>query len=161
MVRKLLALFLTVLLPASAWAGDSWTTPFSGVRRLHRTTSNPNWSIHVLVVDLNTPGIRLDATTEAQKKRTTSSYARLVSAQAAINGDFFNYTGYVPIGLAAGGGAVWSGSVDSTWSGNIAVGGARAEIYTPAHILAFDGSWMDGVVSGRPHVLVDASCLLA
>jgi hypothetical protein len=150
-MRKALALVLALsLLPTLAWAGDTWTTPFTGVRRLRRTTTTPN-VINVLVVDLSSANIRLDATTEALKGRRTSLYASAVSAQAAINANFFNYTGYVPIGMAAGNGTQWH--ADDSWSGNLAVGGNRAEIYVESPVTPFDSSWMRGAVSGRPNVV--------
>ena len=49
--------FATLLFAGgAATAGDTWTTPYDGVRHLHRTTSSPVWNIHALVVDLNVPG---------------------------------------------------------------------------------------------------------
>src|SRR5687767_9406004 len=93
---------IALLFPALAFAGDVWTTPYAGVKHLHRTTTNPNWNVHALVVDLTAPGIRFRSTASAERKRTPSAFGRLVGAQAAINGDFFSYTTYGTTGLSAG-----------------------------------------------------------
>jgi hypothetical protein len=76
----------TLLAPAAARAGDAWSDPFPGVRHLHRSTGEP-WQIHALVVDLCAPGISLRATRSGERRRVASSFANLVGAQAAINGD--------------------------------------------------------------------------
>jgi hypothetical protein len=154
-MKRLLAVtcLLLALAPASAQAGDSWTTVYAGVRRLHRTTSKP-WNINVLEVDVTAAGVHLGATTSAQRKRTASSFAKLVGAQASINGDFFSYADYSTDGLAAGGGAAWPGSADTTSSGLIAFDkGSRVELHQPSEVVKFDSSWMNGVVSGHPAVL--------
>ena len=148
----LLAAALSLLCAVPAWAGDTWTNPFVGVKRLHRTTSNP-WNINVLVVDLTVPGVKLQSTASSQRRRTTSSFANLIGAKAAINGDFFSYTDYSTSGLAAGNGARWTDTQDTTGSGNIAFGTGRVELYPLAPIVAFDATWMTGVVSGHPMVL--------
>ncbi len=142
------------LVASSASAGDVWTTPFDGVRRLHRTTSAP-WVISALEIDLAIPGVRFEATTSAQRKRTPSSYAKLIGAQASVNGDFFSYATYGTDGLAAGAGAAWSDTKDSASYGTLAFdkAGSRIELSKPSVMTAFDKTWMEGVVSGHPWVL--------
>jgi hypothetical protein len=141
------------LLVSTARAGDTWTTPYDGVKHLHRTTTGPSMNIRALVIDLTVPGVHFAATTSTQRKRTTSSYAKLVSAQAAINGDFFSST-YATSGLAAGGGAQWTDTKDTTTSGNLVFDKTtRVELHKPSVVLAFDKTWMWGVVSGHPSIL--------
>jgi MYXO-CTERM domain-containing protein len=145
----------------TASAGDTWTTPYDGVRHLHRTTSSPSWNIHALVVNLSTPGVHFGATKTDQRKHTPSAFGKLVSAQAVVNGDLFSYTTYATSGLAAGGGAQWTDTKDTTTEGNFVFDkGARVSIHPPSEVLAFDKTWMDGVVSGRP-LLVDAGVVPA
>jgi uncharacterized protein with PIN domain len=84
-----------------ASAADTWTNPFDGVKRLRRTETTPNQVVHALVVDLTVPGIHFDSTATTERKRTPSSFAKLVGAQATINGDFFSYATYATSGLAA------------------------------------------------------------
>ncbi len=143
-----------VLAPASARAGDTWTTPYDGVRRLLRTTTEPN-RINALVVDLTVPGVRLESTATTQRKRTPSSFAKLIGAQAAINGDFFSYTDYSTSGLAAGAGAAWTDTADTTGSGTIAFDNdaTRVELTKPSLVVPFDKTWMRGVVSGHPSIV--------
>ena len=106
--------------PVMAFAGDTWTTPYDGVKHLHRTTSSPVWNIHALVVDLTVPGVHFGATTTTQRKNTTSAFAKLVTAQAAVNGDLFSYTTYGTSGLAGGGGAAWTDTKDTASEGTFA-----------------------------------------
>jgi hypothetical protein len=141
-----------------ALAADTWSEPFDGVRRLHRTTASPKWDIHVLVVDLTVPGVRFSSTSSGQRKRTPSSYAKLVGAQAAINGDFFSYATYATSGLAAGGGAQWGDTKDDSSSGNLVFDKAtRVELHRPSVILKFDNQWMWGAVSGHPMILLNGA----
>lgn len=152
-VRPLFALL--ILLPSVAAAGDVWTTPFAGVRRLHRTTSTP-WNINILEVDLTTPGVKLQATKSAERKKQPSVWAKSITAQAAVNGDFFSYATYATSGLSAGGGVKWADTNDNSANGVLAFGAAptnRVELYPPSQITAFDPSWMAGTVSGHPQIL--------
>lgn len=155
-MRRFLVLGL-VSVSGLAWATDVWTTPYTGVRRLDRTLTNPNFKIHALEVDLTAPGVSLTSTTTAQRKRTPSAFAKLVGAQAAINGDFFSFTTYGTSGLAAGGGAKWADTNDGTGSGVLAfdqlTGASRVELYPPAQAVVFDSAWMKGAVSGHPRVV--------
>ncbi len=152
--HALLGLALVLRAP-SARAGDTWTNPYDGVKLLQRTTTGPNQRVFALVVDLATPGIRFGSTTTTQRKRTPSSFAKLVSAQAAINGDFFSYTDYSTSGLAAGGGVPWPGTADTTTSGSLVFDkdATRVELIKPATAFTFDKTWMWGVVSGHPLIL--------
>lgn len=143
------------LVSLAAQAADTWSTPFSGVRRLHRTTSNP-FNINVLEVDLTVPGVRFEATATGQRKRRTSDFAKLIGAQAAINADFFSYTTYATGGLAAGAGAKWPDTNDNPGKGTFAFSnGMRVELKPEAPVITFDPSWMRGVVSGHPMVLTN------
>lgn len=148
-----LAFALVLLLAHAALAGDTWTTPFPGVRKLFRTTTSPAQEIHALVINLDTPGVRLRTTATGERRRRTSAFAQLVGAQLAVNGDFFSYTDYSTSGLAAGNGAAWPGSVDGTGSGTLAYGTARVELSAKASVVPFDTMWMQGVVSGHPDLL--------
>lgn len=138
---------------ASSWAADKWTTPFTGGRLLHRTTTNPAWNIHVLEVKLDTPGVTLRSTTTAERKQTPSSFAKLVGAKAAINGDFFLYTDYSARGLAAGDGTRWPGSLDTPQYGAVVFGpGNEVAVHPPAVQVTFDPKTMLGAVGGRPAI---------
>lgn len=157
-MNRLLVLF-AVLASSLASAADTWTTPFAGVRHLHRTTTTP-WNIHALAIDLTTPGLKLQSTATAQRRRTPSSFAQLIGAQVAVNADFFSFTDYSTSGLAAGAGAKWADTADTTGSGTFAFGSnGRAELSAPASIVAFDPSWMIGVVSGHPQIVKAGAAL--
>jgi len=72
----------------SAHAGDTWTTPFPGVRQLHRTGAS-NLDLRAAVVDLCAPGVSVRMTGFAERGKRTSAFAQSVGAQLAINGDFY------------------------------------------------------------------------
>ncbi len=153
--RKVPALvfFVSLMLASSqSRAADSWSEPFVGVRYLHRTLSEPRLSIHVALVDLASPGIRLVATSPQGKRATVSSFARGVNAQLAVNGDFFNLDTRVPICYAMGGGEHWQGTGDDQGCGQVAAGGNRVDIIPPPADFQRE-PWMSEVVSGHPLLL--------
>jgi len=155
MSRSRVAALVAVMLGhlgGPAWATDTWTTPWPGIKRLHRKTSSQN--INVLVVDLCAAGVSLRATASSERKRKTSNWAWLVGAQAAINGDFFSYSNYSTNGLAMSGGAVWPGTADHSYVAPVAVGDHKIAIPHHNNITAVQ-SWMKEVVSGHPTLLDD------
>ncbi|MFZ9886976.1 MAG: phosphodiester glycosidase family protein [Myxococcota bacterium] len=148
----LVGVVLCGLLSASgAFAEDTWTEPAPGVRYLHRQTDEPK-DIHALVIDLDTPGLRLRATKAEERGRTVSDFADLVGATAAINGDFYA-AGHTPIGLAVGEGHVWPESADTTaWSFLACTSDNRCEIDDSGEARAPGADW-HSVVGGN-HLLV-------
>ena len=153
-----LALVLASVATATlAQAKDTWTEPFDGVRRLRRSVASPRWEIHALVADLTVPGVRFTSTTSSQRKRTTSSFAKLAGAQAAINADFFSFSDYSTSGLAAGGGVPWKDTTDTSDSLVFAFdkAGSKVQLFDAGPVTAFDKTWMFGVVSGHPQLLDD------
>jgi hypothetical protein len=138
--------------PAVASAADTWTEPHPGVRMLARTTNTP-WRIWALEIDLCASGVSLRATKSDERQRTASSFAGLVDADAAINGDFFSFATYATSGLSVGAGEPWSDTADSNGDGFVAFGNDRAELkMTGTHITAAAG-WMKNVVSGHPGIV--------
>lgn len=136
-----------------AAAADTTKAIADGVTMVTRTTATPN-VIRVLKVDITAPGVHLGATKSSERQRTTSSYAKLVGAAAAVNGDFFSYATYSTSGMAVGGGAVWAGTKDDGYNATLAFDDAqRVELQDGTKTVAFDATWMKGVVSGHPQVL--------
>jgi len=131
-----------------AHAADVWTDPHPGVRMLKRSTSTP-WKIVALEVDLCHDGVKVRATKSAERQRTVSSFADLVDADAAINGDFFSFDDYSTSGLAVGAGEPWADTADGNGSGFIAFGLGRAEVSMPAVVVDSAPSWVRELVSGR------------
>jgi hypothetical protein len=149
-------LLLAMLLGPPARATDTWTDPHPGVRYLHRTDGTP-WQIHALEIDLCARGVQLRATQEDERQRTVSSFADLVGAQAAINGDFFSYDGYWPTGLAIGDAETWHS--DNDWNGFIAFGRDKAWISDPVETWTEPAPWMDEAVGGFPKLVADGVAL--
>jgi hypothetical protein len=109
-----MALLVTMLVSSTSLAADNWTDPYPGIRQLHRTI--PGQNIHASVVDLSRPELYIRATRRSERQRTTTSFANLVGAAVAINGDLFNYNDYLTVGLAVGAGEHWAGTADQGWS---------------------------------------------
>jgi hypothetical protein len=143
-LRSILGGAALLLCSSTALAGDVWTDPFPGIRYLHRSTDDPK-EIHALVIDLSRPEISLRATRDNEKGRTTTSFASLVGAAAAVNGDFYNTNGsYDPVGLAIGEGIVWSD--DTAGHRFIACTAAKVcEIDATNQARAPDASWTAAV----------------
>ena len=142
---------LAALSAPNAHATDTWTTPHPGVRHLYRTASGP-LRIHALVVDLCQPGVSLRATAASERQRTPSSFGALVGAEAVINGDFFSYGTYFPIGLAKGNGAAWAGTGDSAWQALVAFGPHRAAFSADSEVFSAATAHTE-IVSGYAQIV--------
>ena len=136
-------------LPSVASAADTWSTPHPGIRMLTRTSSSPSWRIWALEVDLCASGVSVRATASDERQRTVSSFAGLVGAEAAINGDFFSYATYGTSGLSVGAGEPWADTADGNGYGFVVFGNDRAEIKLPGTSIAAADAWMQQLVSGR------------
>ena len=149
------ALWLVVLLlSSSALAEDEWTSPFAGVRRLHRVTSE--LQVHALEIHLDQPGVSLRSTASGERKQATSAFAKAVGAQLAINADFFSYADYATDGLSAGNGVAWNDTSDDSNRSTFAFGADnRVELAPMTSTVRFEPAWMKGVVSGGPDLLRD------
>lgn len=138
--------------PAVASAADTWSEPHPGIRMLRRTTNTP-WRIWALEIDLCASGVSLRATKSEERQRTPSSFAGLVGADVAINGDFFSYATYGTSGLSVGAGAQWSDTSDANGNGFVAFGNDRAELKMTGTSIAAAAGWMQNVVSGHPGIV--------
>ena len=146
-------ILFVAFLATTALAADTWTTPFAGVRKLYRTSASPASQIHALEIHLDQPGVRLRSSATRERQRKPSSFAALVGAQLAVNGDFFNYTDYSTSGLAVGNGGAWARTADTNSSASFAFGSNRVELAAKSSVVPFDSGWMQGVVSGHPDLL--------
>ncbi len=147
---------LSFVVPAQA--ADTWTTPHPGMRHLYRTVSDPN-RIHALVVDMCAAGVSMRATASTERKRTVSSFGNLVGAEAAVNGDFFSYTGYGTVGLSIGNGVRWTDTSDGAGEGFAAFGPGKAYLSFPDEVVSNPAPWMEEVVSGRPTIVKDGAAI--
>ncbi len=143
-----------LLSSAGAQAGDTWSNPHPGVRYLYRTTSYPR-RIVATQVDLCAPGVSVRATQSSERKRTPSSFAKLVGAKVAVNGDFFSYQTYGTSGLSVGNGNRWTDTKDGGGSGFLAFGFDRNAFSPPPSVVDPPPEWMRDVVSGNLQVLTD------
>ncbi|MBI3210698.1 MAG: phosphodiester glycosidase family protein [Candidatus Solibacter usitatus] len=114
--RNFLVLVLLSLLPLHA--ATSVETPFAGITHITRTETSPrNVSLHIVKIDLTTPGLRFKLTepggTLETVRQTTLAFLKQEQAQIAINVHFFlPFPSAEPdaslIGLAASNGTVYS-----------------------------------------------------
>lgn len=82
-----------------AKATDTWTTLMPGVQHLHRTTNTP-WNIHVLIIDLTNPRVKLRVGIKhdhdnPDSGETVKSMCQHYNAVAGINTDYFGWDQYV------------------------------------------------------------------
>jgi hypothetical protein len=155
-LRVPVTLVIIALWAGTARAGDTWTTPHPGVQHLFKTTGLP-LHIHGLVIDLCAPGTGVRATAPGEKKRTTSSFGKLVGAQAAINGDFYS-SGHNVIGYAMGDGQHWPGTADSGWQSLVAFGRGHAHFSDTPEIFSQQW-WTTEAVSGFAQIVKDGSAI--
>jgi hypothetical protein len=129
-------------------AKDVWTSPFPGLRHLHRTTSTP-LNIHALEVDLCNPGVSLLATPPNEGRSRSSVFGANNKLHAVINAAFYNTSTFVPIGLAMGNGQHWTNTADSSTTNYFASGREnRVSLAYPEQVLSNPEIWMRDVVSG-------------
>lgn len=146
---SLLALLITSL-ATPALAVDTVTNPFPGGTLKHHVSGTQD--LWVLRMDLCAPGVSVRTTGDGERGRTVSSFANLVGAQAAVNGDFFG-GGFSTDGPAAHDGGFWGGA-NHTYVAPISFGPAHVDI--PHH--NNEGptpAWAREVISGHPTILDD------
>ena len=103
---------------AASAVTDEVDQPFAGVRHTHRVTTSPReLDMHLLEIDMKTPGLRFRVTPSngpapgETVRQTTREYLTTQGAQIAINGGFFSYVSgpnYNIQGLFASDGDVYS-----------------------------------------------------
>ncbi len=167
-VLALAALGLS-LVSAPVSAQDTWTTPFPGIRHLHRTAA-PRVNINAAVVDLCAPGVSVRHTAFEEREQRTSAFATSVGAQWAINGDFScrpsdvlpggtfapceGFPRYMTYGIAAHAGVQWGPTpfLDAV----LAFAPGRVEIYNHGEHQVFE-PWMQEVLSGHFDMVVEGA----
>ncbi|HTL38487.1 MAG TPA: phosphodiester glycosidase family protein [Kofleriaceae bacterium] len=150
-MRLLLVACAVATVGSVAHAADTTTTPFPGIKHVHRKTATQD--IHVLLVDLCAPGVRIRATKHAERGRTVSSFGTLVGAKAAINANFFNLTTYETSGPAMGEGEEWGGE-DSNVIAPAQFGPYRVALPAGGSTVGLQ-TWAKNAVSGRPSLIVN------
>ncbi len=88
---------LILFLPGLAFSEDTETSPFPGVRYIHRKVAKPRTlDMHIVFIDLNRPGVRFKTTKSNGKSGSetdlerTSQFVKRCKAQIGINGGFFS-----------------------------------------------------------------------
>ncbi|MBP6630967.1 MAG: phosphodiester glycosidase family protein [Kofleriaceae bacterium] len=144
----LLLAALGLAAPSSARAEDSWVDPYPGMRLLHRVTAEQN--LWLATIDLCAPGIHVRATGADERGQTVSSFGAGVSAQLAVNGDFFDGN-HDTDGPSLHAGVAWSG-VDHGYVAPLAFGDHQVAL--PHHDDTSGApAWAHEVVSGHPSLL--------
>jgi hypothetical protein len=153
-VRSVLVLSL-LLLAGPASAQDTWTTPFPGVRHLHRVL--PDQDIHAMLVDLCADGVSVRATASGERGQRTSSFGASVGAQVAINGDYFDLNGtYRTDGYTAHDGQVWPDTQDHGEVAQWVFGPEQVHPYAHWEVTSPQYWWKE-VISGHWTLLQDGA----
>ena len=119
MLRRFFAAILAVCAcPCGARGAEVIEHPFLGITMIARTETTPrNLTIHLVEIDLNTPGIAFKLTSPSGRletiRQTTLDFLKQEHAQVAINGHFFlpfpsTSANADLIGFAASNGTVYS-----------------------------------------------------
>lgn len=146
---------LAFALPATAFARDSWTDPYPGVRHLHRR--GDSMDLHLMVVDLSRPEVSLVTTRQEDRGLQTREFARQYGAQIAVNANYFD-SSLRTCGMAASDGNIWSASYVEGCDMSLGFGDFNeAAAFESGAVLhgPFSESWMRGVVSGKPWLIRD------
>lgn len=113
---------------------DRWSEPNHGVRYLLRLTDVP-CRIHVLLVDLSKPGVKVVTTPYEQRWQTVSEFATRNRLAAATNGGFWGKM-MRAWGVTSGGGKRWPTGEDDEEIGFFAVTKqGKAWINSPEHVV--------------------------
>lgn len=137
---------------------DVWSEPNPGVRYLDRRTTTPA-RIHAVAVRLDTPGVRVIATTHRQRWRTVSSFAEAAEVQVAVNGGFW-VLAQGARGLAAGGGAIWPNNAElDPELGELVIDRAgHVTLHPPGEPIDEDDmAEISDALSGRPWLVHDGA----
>lgn len=164
----ILAVVVTVLTLTAAGVpcagADTWTQVIPGVQHLHRTTSMP-WDIHVVLIDLTNPRIRLrvaiknDNDYPGDGGETVRSMCRRYGAVAGINTDFWGGT---PVANCPQG-HTWTDGLKMLPPGWVSPpSGGRTHMQIPAdnafvliNKVVSQPAWFFNVTGGGPRVIRD------
>lgn len=91
---------------------QSQSDPYPGIHRELWVDAAVPWRLHLVRIDLTSAEIGVYATKESDRGQKTSSFAGIIDAQVAINGDAFAVADYRPRGFAMGDTAPWSNTAD-------------------------------------------------
>lgn len=112
--------------------------------------------MHVVIVDLGRPEVRVIGTKSDQRRTVTSEFARRSGSQIAINANFY---GGSSCGLAMGDGDRWGDSYEDGCTDSVGVGREqnRARYFRSSANGAPPDGWISEVVSGKPRVVTDGN----
>ena len=99
LITLLIGAAVSLLGSSALHAADTESTPFPGVRHVHRHVSKPREiDMHIVMVDLNQPGVRIMTTGPNGDRpgetdlETTRAFVKRSQAQIGINSGFFSRT---------------------------------------------------------------------
>ncbi len=167
----LIAIFSLSLLRTvtAASAADTWTDVIPGVRYLHRVTTTPRpLRIHVLIVDVSNPRIRVGTLIKNEYPgpdggETVSGKARRHGALAAINCDYFSSgttEDHIPQGISIHDGLLIPGSGHVTGRLSWVLNGSTLESFMGVYATTYPYTpepWMFQAASGGPRLVRDGA----
>jgi hypothetical protein len=162
-----LCCLLAAAVSAPAPAADTWTDVIPGVRYLHRVTTTPRpLRIHVLIVDVSNPRIRVGTLMKNEYPgpdggETTSGMARRHGALAAINCDYFSSgttEDHIPQGISIHDGLLMAGSGHVPGRLSWVMDETTRESYMGVYATTYPYTpqpWMFHAASGGPRLVRD------
>lgn len=155
MPRRLIWSALLLLIAASAVA--DWQPVTEGVEYQHFVQGPID--IHVARIDLTSDAIRIIASRESERGERTSDFAKHNKALIAVNADYFDKD-MKPIGMTVGPCGPWLAPNETQRrEGVVAVGGGKAQIYTPAVVTEPPDKAVETAVSGWPTLIKECRVL--
>jgi len=159
--RGLIALALC-LLPGTAAAESTKTTPTPAITHIHRWNVSVRGALqdyHVLLVDLTSTEQRFAVSKQADRNHTVSWYGTNYGALVAVNASFFSFADREPSGPTQSDGTFWTNATVGART-SVAFGPGRAAIFDNGGTSA-KGPWpavasfANNGVSGQPWLIRD------
>lgn len=148
------------LMPAGAWARDTWKEPYEGVKVLIREVKDDKSGdlirFYAAIIDVSRPDIHVVVSPPRYRGKRTSKFAEQMGAQVALNGGFWKLVSKAPIGPVVSAGRPWSGWVKDRRVGFFAMTKDGRAWIQPPQVTSLpppEEAWM--VVSGMPVLVQD------
>jgi hypothetical protein len=143
-------------LRADSGAAAAWDTVYPGVSFMSRmeTTEDGIVRFHAARIDLDASGAELIVSPPSYKGARTSTFARDMGAQVAINGGFWTLVTHKPLGLLVTAGRKWKDAADDEEYGFLGVDkDGKAWISPPEEVYKNPAKSLSLALSGTPMIV--------
>lgn len=143
-------------LRAAPESAEAWKDTYPGVSFMSRVESTEDGQVRFYAarIDLKASGAELIVSPPKYKGAKTSTFARDMGAQIAINGGFWTLVTHKPLGLLVTAGRKWKDSSDDEEYGFLAVGkDGAAWISPPEEVYKKPAKSLSVALSGSPMIV--------